>query len=126
MKFFKLRKENDLYKTASCERNTQAAMKKEAFKIKNWGKGLSLVVCTKEKDHPNTPHVHLCVGEGHNVVVSVFVNDCDKHLDYKEDRYYQDFKKLRELVDNNKALFTQIYYAKDGNKIKELAKQLPR
>lgn len=99
-------------------------LEKIAFsKIKELPCGLALVNYSDEKIHQNTPHYHLY--HGNEVVGVIAVNGPDEHIDRCEKGYCPEFKEVREYVDSNKDLLTQIYEATDGNAKKELAKQLP-
>ena len=101
-----------------------ALLEKIAFpKIKELPCGLTLVNYSDEKIHQNTPHYHLY--HGNEAVGVISVNGPDERIDRCENVYCSEFKEVREYVDSNKDLLTQIYEATDGNAKKELAKQLP-
>lgn len=99
-------------------------MKKMAFaKIKTLDCGLTLVVNSKENPHLFTPHFHLY--DGNKEIGEIDVTGKRPDINKNPQRYSQKFKEVREYVDNNRELFTEIYYAKDGTIRKELAKRLP-
>lgn len=102
----------------------KTAIKKVAFaKIKDLPCGITIVLRTQEDNHPNLPHFHL--QDGNEIIGVIAVDGPNSDVDRCKKTYKSLFNnEIREYVDTNKNTLTKIYNAKDGNKIKELSKQL--
>ena len=107
--------------------NKKVAIKKIAFPIiKRFPNHVTLENLSDEKVHENTPHFHIF--KNREFMGEVIVGDTIKELKDKKhyvDKHFKDVKKMQEYVNNNAKLLTEIYKAQDGDKKKELAKQLP-
>lgn len=103
--------------------NTKVATRKIAMpKLKTFSKGVSLVRLLDENKH-SIPHFHLYKDD--NRIGSISIDTPNKKIDKCKKEYKDVFKEIQKYVQNNINLLTQIYKAEDGNKIDELAKQLP-
>lgn len=102
----------------------ETAIKKVAFaKIKDLSWGITIVQRTKEDNHKNTPHFHL--SKGNEIVGVIAVDTPNSSIDRIKKENYHEFKETQSYVQENKDILTKIYNAKDGEEMKELAKQLP-
>lgn len=107
--------------------NKKVAIKKVAFPIiKRFPNNVTLENHSDEKIHENTPHFHMY--KNREFMGEVIIGDTIQELEDKKhyvDKYLKDVKKMQEYVNDNAQLLTEIYKSQDGNKKKELAKQLP-
>jgi hypothetical protein len=102
----------------------KTAIKKVAFaKIKDLSWGITIIQRTKEDNHKNTPHFRL--SKGNEIVGVIAVDTPNSSIDRIKKENYQEFKETQSYVQENKEILTKIYNAKDGEEMKELAKQLP-
>lgn len=105
----------------------KVAIKKIAFpKIKIFPDRISLENRSKERCHINTPHFH--VYKNNELIGEVIVGESIKDVENNQNNnknYLEELRSLQEYVNSNAQLLTEIYNVQDGNKKKELAKQLP-
>lgn len=105
----------------------KVAIKKIAFpKIKIFPGSISLENRPKEKCHIFMPHFHVykhneLIGE---VIVGNTIKELEKNKNNNQD-YMDILRPLQEYVNENAQILIEIYKTQDGNKKKELAKQLP-
>lgn len=106
--------------------NKKVAIKKIAFpKIKIFPDDFVLERHSDEKIHKDTPHFHVL--RGNEEIGEVFVGKAVEEVKIAQEyrKFLKNLKNLQKYTNDNAQLLTEIYNAKDGNKIKELAKQLP-